>query len=123
MSRLVYLACPYSHPDPAVWENRFAAANYMAARLFEAGVLVFSPIGHSHPLAAHGLPGGWDYWRPWGEEFLRIAKAMVVLRLEGWEKSVGVAAEILFMREAGKPVHFVDPAGPIDDVVLDLWAI
>lgn len=122
MTDLVYLACPYTHDDPLVRQNRFMAANGMAARLLHRGIMVFSPITHSHLLAAYGFPPGWDYWEPWGREYLAVCKAMVLLRLPGWEDSIGVRAEMEIMCEADKPIYFVDHDGPIDEVVESLKA-
>jgi hypothetical protein len=45
-----YLACPYSHQDSWRRIARFRAANKAAAELLLAGVNVYSPISHSHPL-------------------------------------------------------------------------
>jgi hypothetical protein len=60
---MVYLASPYSHPDPAVREQRFHAACRATAALLRAGCVVFSPIVHSHALVAHGVPTDWAFWQ------------------------------------------------------------
>ena len=45
--KLVYLALPFTaHP-----EKSFEIANKVAAKLMEQGVIVFSPISHSYPIA------------------------------------------------------------------------
>jgi hypothetical protein len=54
---VIYLASPYSHPNPAVREQRFQAACQAAAALLRSGQAVFAPIVHSHPLVAYGLLG------------------------------------------------------------------
>ena len=59
---MIYLASPYSHPDPAVRKERFHAACQARAELIRAGWIVFSPIVHSHPLVEHGVPTTWDFW-------------------------------------------------------------
>ena len=59
---MIYLASPYSHPDATVREARFQAACRATASLIRAGHEVFSPIAHSHPLAAFGLPTDWSFW-------------------------------------------------------------
>ena len=46
----IYLACPYSH-NPM---RGFVESSKAAARLMDAGNIVFSPISHSHPVAVHG---------------------------------------------------------------------
>jgi len=61
---MIYLATPYSDPDPEVREFRYREVNKAAAQLISEGHHVFSPISHTHPIAQAGdLPTGWDYWR------------------------------------------------------------
>jgi Domain of unknown function (DUF1937). len=55
---MIYLASPYSHPDPLVREARFDAACRAMADLVHAGQIVFSPIVHGHPLGALQLADG-----------------------------------------------------------------
>jgi nucleoside 2-deoxyribosyltransferase len=106
---VIYLASPYSHPDPAVRQERFHAACRATAALIRAGNAVFAPVVHSHPLVEHGLPTGWEYWERIDREFIARCDEVVVLMLEGWERSVGTGAETLIARELGKPVRFVSP--------------
>lgn len=80
--KLVYLAVPYSDPDPSVRERRFQAANEAAGILMRAGLYVYSPISHSHPIAiAGGLPLDWDYWEGYDREILSHCGALVVLEI------------------------------------------
>ena len=58
---MIYLASPYSDPDPIVREKRFAAACLAAASLIGSGEAVFSPIVHGHPLVHYGLPADWAF--------------------------------------------------------------
>ncbi len=108
---MIYLASPYSHPDTAIREQRFHAVCRMAARLMQQGDVVFAPIVHGHPLVGHGLPTDWPFWERFDREHLRRCDELVVLRLDGWRESVGVAAEIRIAGELGKPVRFIDPPG------------
>ena len=107
---MIYLASPYTDPDPAVREERFRAVCRVAAELMRRGVLVLSPIAHSHPIAAHGLPTTWDFWETMDREHLKRCDELVVLMLDGWETSRGVQAEIRIAQELGKPVRYLDPA-------------
>ena len=108
MAELIYLASPYSHPDRVVRKWRYRMACQGTARLLEAGHLVYSPIVHSHPLTRFRLPADWDYWRRLDEEMLRRCDALAVLRLPGWEQSVGVQAELALARELGLKIGFVE---------------
>lgn len=108
MSDLIYLACPYSHDDPSVRRERFRLANEYAGRLMNAGLLIFSPISHTHPIAEEGeLPLGWEFWERCDRTYLDVCRAMIVLKLDGWAESKGVSAEIRIMDEMRKPVYYL----------------
>ena len=106
--RSVYLAGPYSHPDPEVREGRYRAACRKAADLMRKGALVFSPIVQSHPLTFHGLPGDWAFWEHYDRRHLEQCDEVLVLTLSGWKESKGVQAEIALAEKLGKPVRFED---------------
>ena len=120
---LVYLACPYSHDDNSVREHRFDIANRKAAELMSAGVMVFSPISHTHPIAEHGLPKGWDFWERYDRLYLETCRAMIVLTADGWEESTGVQAEIDIISGLGRPIFYLDPAERVGDIAERLRAI
>ena len=114
---LVYLACPYSHPDPEVRESRFLAATHAAATLTAAGVHVFSPITQTHPILLAGdLPRRWEYWEAYDRAVLSTCRALVVLQLEGWDCSEGVRAETAIAEQLCLPCYFTPP-GKIADVI------
>lgn len=108
---IIYLALPYNHEDPKVRKERFLAANRAASKLIQEGNHVFSPISHSHPIAEEGdLPRGWDYWQDYDRLMLSVCTKLVVLKLDGWEQSVGVAGEISIAEEMGLPIVYIDPS-------------
>jgi hypothetical protein len=105
---LTYLATPYSHPDAAVRQARFDAVNGVAASMVADGQHVFSPIGHSHPMAlVADLPTEWEYWSEFDSLMLSICTRLVVLCLDGWRESVGVRHEIEIAEAMGIPVEFI----------------
>lgn len=106
---MIYLASPYTHPDPAIREARFRAAYRQAAEMFRCGIPVFSPIAYSHAIAAHDLPLEWDFWERFDRAFLEVCAEVWVLTLDGWRESRGVQAEIELAHELGKPVVLVEP--------------
>lgn len=92
---MIYLASPYSDPDPDVQNARFMVACKAAGILMKRGKVVFSPIAHTHPIAKAGsLPEGWEYWSKVDSEFMGACDEMIVLKLDGWMFSVGIATEI-----------------------------
>ena len=106
---MIYLASPYTHPDASIREERFHAVCQATAALMRSGHVVFAPIVHGHPLVEHGLPVEWPFWERFDREHLARSDELVVLMLEGWRESVGVAAEIEMAREMGKPTRYLAP--------------
>lgn len=102
-----YLGAPYTHTNPEVVKNRVAIINAVAAHLMRKGHVIFSPISHSHPVNASGIipreESTWDFWRKQDLAFLIKANNLFILKLKGWEKSIGLQSEIA-VAEATKKV-------------------
>lgn len=112
--QLVYLASPYSHPNDTVRHARFHIACKVAAKLMHQGVLVFSPIAHSHPIVVAGdLPTGWEFWEKYDRAVLSACRAVYVLILDGWEESIGIHAEIKIAKEMDIPILYVNEFGVV----------
>lgn len=109
MKKLIYLATPYSK-YPHGREAAFGSACLMAAHLMEH-YNVFCPIAHSHSVEVYGMNGDIKdgYW--WlGQDFSILEKCdkLIVYKMQGWDESFGVSAEIAFANERGIPVEYVD---------------
>lgn len=136
---MIYLATPISHEDPKAEAFRIATATRAASILHAAGIPVFSPASHGGPIASlSSIRQSWDYWERVDIPILTCCCThLVVLCMEGWEKSVGVKAEIRAAGETGllltyvslcrcgKPLrkhkHQDGPAHPDLSVVIQLW--
>jgi hypothetical protein len=106
---LIYLATPYSHPDAEVRESRFQLACIVAGMIMAQGGHVFSPIAHSHPIAVRcGLPKGFDYWKGFDRKMIAACSHVLVVKMDGWQESKGIAAELEIARELGKPVSYME---------------
>lgn len=107
--KLIYLASPYSHDDYTIRLFRFTQVCSKAAQIMTTGVLVFSPIAHTHPIALGGnLPLGWEYWDEFDRRMIGACDELWVYMLAGWRESVGVTAEIKIADEMNKPVVMVE---------------
>lgn len=101
----IYLASPYSDPDPAIREHRFSMICEKAGELMNEGYIVYSPIAHSHPIACQcELPTDWNFWEKFDRAFIEWADEVWVYMLPGWIDSRGVKAEIKIAVKLGKPV-------------------
>ena len=107
-TKLVYLANPYTHKDPDIMQERYEKACEFTAALKRNGWYVFSPIAHSHGPAQYGLPKDYEYWSGYCELMLPKCDIMMVLKLDGWQESVGVQAEIDLWHKTGKPILLLD---------------
>jgi hypothetical protein len=104
---VLYLASPYSDPDPAVREQRFQAACAVTARLLRDDQMVYSPVVHGHPLVRYGLSADWSFWERHDRQHMERCDEVVVLTLDGWRESVGLQAELRHASVLGKPVRYL----------------
>lgn len=121
---VVYLACPYSHPDPAIKELRHAIVNLYAYELMSQEIFVFSPLTHNVPLVQLGMANNWNTWKKYDHLMLSKCDRLLVLKMPGWEESPGVTSEIEYARELGLPIDWLDVSkDKIDAVSKDLFAL
>jgi len=103
---LIYLASPYSDPDPQVRKVRSILAEHHTVRLIEAELQVLSPIVYTHRLVTkYRLPHDFDYWRQLDMQILWGCDAVWVLLIAGWDTSRGVRAEIKNARTWCQPCY------------------
>lgn len=111
MPRLIYIASPYTHPDPRIVEWRVKAVALFVSRMIRTDQVLselvlplggqenprtfFSPILHSHPMAVM-IPGDYEAWRHVDEAWMDMSDEMWVLQLPGWKDSKGIKAEIKY---------------------------
>jgi hypothetical protein len=110
---LIYIASPYSDPDPKIRQLRFEQVASFTGTKINKGLIVYSPIVHNHPIATYfsNLPKGFDFWQHFDLHILNLCDQLTVLCIDGWEESKGVQAEIRFARNKDMPVLFQDLDG------------
>jgi len=111
MVSLWYLASPYSgHPHGKEVAFRAAAAN--AGLLLAAGVGVFSPISHTHPVEKYSpqVKGkGHGFWMAVDRVVFDHCGGVIVLTEPGWLTSVGVQMEIGWAKDRKIPIIYMTP--------------
>ena len=105
---IIYLASPYSHENEDVMLDRFNAVCEYAAKLMMDGLHIYSPIAHCHPIAQFGLPTDWGYWQEFDKRFISVSSKLIVYKLDGWEESKGISAEIQIAEGLNIPVEYHD---------------
>ncbi len=110
--RLAYLATAYSKYVRGLAAAYHDAAE-LAGRLLLAGIKVYSPIVHSHPLAMHSQgaldPLDTSIWYPLNDLMLSKCDILIVGHLQGWDESEGVAGEVQYFEGVWKPIYDCDP--------------
>lgn len=110
---MLYIAAPYTHPDPLVRRARAHCAAVLTAELMRGatGDWFFSPIPLGHEVAQH-LPyetaANHEFWMRWCRNALEEANALYLLPLVGWRGSRGVAEELTYCDSKSLPVIYVD---------------
>lgn len=105
--KLLYLACPYTGTAQER-EMRFQEATRVSAFLMTQGFNVFSPLTHSH-LIAQFLPeftNTHGFWLTKDKQILKFCDELHILKLPGWENSLGVQEERAFAEDNEMPIVY-----------------
>ena len=95
-TKMWYLAHPYSGER----KENFDKVNKIALKLIKAGVLIYSPISMTHPIAEAG-EGGHDFdWVEWDLHVLK--KCFGLILCPGWTTSKGCEKEYAFFSDHGE---------------------
>ncbi len=105
-----YLTSSYTK-HPAGEGRAFQVAARAVGTLLRAGIPVFSPVTHLHPVVTLDEvdPRRYDLWEKLDAELLSNAHGLIVLRDDGWEQNSGITFKICQCRDRGKPVVYMDP--------------
>lgn len=109
---MIYLAAPYMHPDLLVREARVREVDACAAALMQDGHIVFSPLSMNHRVKDHcGLhEAPHEFWMQQDLPWMTACDKLVVLCLDGWKESKGVAMEIQWAQfQLRIPIDFIQP--------------
>ena len=105
-----FMSSPYSlYPDGL--EAAFEVAARARGVLVQAGIKVFSPIVHCHPVARLCSLDPVDYkiWMPDNEPFMQTAFGLIELRAENWENSLGMRDERDWFKSNNRPLVPMTP--------------
>lgn len=121
--KVVYLASPYSHPDKDVMQRRFEEVCVVHAELLEKigdCYAFIGPIAASHSIAQLAdLPTNWEFWKAQDEALLSKCDELWVLELDGWDKSIGIKAEVDYAYYDLKiPIRYVQYDPEIEEIII-----
>lgn len=107
-NELWYLATPYSKYTERGKQLVFEHSCRITDLMMHKGILIFSPIAHSHHIViSQHLACDWKTWALFDEKIISACDGLLVLKLPGWLESTGVQAEIAIASRLLKPVDFL----------------
>jgi hypothetical protein len=122
---LVYLASPYSYESKIPFVSalvkyaRYVRITRIGAKLTEErDIALICPITQSHQLGKYMVDndGGFDRWRTVDLSYIAKCDQLIVVKMAGWEESIGVQEEIKYAKRKKIPIEYIDD--PFDDYVL-----
>jgi hypothetical protein len=109
MKKLIYVASPYNHPQDEIRIKNYEIVSLYTAKLIAEGKVAISPIAYGHPLLSFvEIPYDWQFWSNFCLSFLDVCTEMHVLKMEGWDKSRGVAEEIEYAKQKNIEIKYVE---------------
>jgi len=103
-----YLACPYTHEEDSIRQDRFFLACEATALLMARGYQVLCPIVHGHAVSRFlsDEVQGHNFWAHQCAPLLGCCDTLLVLMLDGWSESAGVRHEINHALQHGLDIEW-----------------
>lgn len=103
-----YLATPYTKYHAGIY-TAYKMACVASAQLIHNGLVIFSPIVHSHPISKYGGidPLDGKFWMSLDNKFLAITNGVIALEAPGWDTSIGVQEELKIVEGYKKPIYLL----------------
>lgn len=109
---LVYLASPFSSKNKFTEECRYEAVTRAAALIKRKypDIVMFLPITQSYNMVRHipSLGGSFDKWEGDDLFMVGISDELWILKLPGWDTSIGVNAERDYAKSLGKKIVYIN---------------
>lgn len=111
---MIYLASPYTHPDSSIRHKRAAQAARAAQQLARAGYAVFAPVPYSVSVIGEETLKTHKEWLEFDVTFLAFSDEMVILAIDGWDRSKGIYDEVQFALRFTLPITVWNPDLPFE---------
>lgn len=116
MTKLIYLASPYTHDNKNIMKTRLVKIGKLAAKLFKKGMHVFPVMSATASMAKYGNMNDttWASWRDLDLNYLSRCDEIYISMLDKeWYKSVGMKAELEYAIKNGITARLIDRKGNI----------
>lgn len=128
---MIYLASPYSHETTSTRFIRHRYACQAAARIIVEGFEIYSPIAMTHAIHEWSYKHPCkhiarlhnkrpDFWYKFDETMMDRCARLVILGIDGWKESEGIAHEYQYFRKKELPWTIVSWQQIVDDKPLFL---
>ncbi len=121
--KLIYLASPYTHSRDWVRDARWRHACFTQGRLMleYPDCCFYGPIAMNHMITEIGregvivddemirydIPTDCNYWQSACEKIISKCDELWILKITGWDKSLGVAQEIAYAASINIPIYYI----------------
>lgn len=107
-----YVATPYTR-YPAGHDAAYQYAHRISAALTKFDIAHFCPVAVGHAIGSMAGIDPYDpeFWPAFCQPAMNRARDMLIVKLTGWDTSVGIGRERAYFGSAGKPVYSITPAG------------
>lgn len=105
---MIYVACPYSDPDPDVVQYRMDVFADTVCQMLLNDLIPVSPLLNHFVIGDHDVPLNWQFWSKYSRTLLSKCSELHVLCVEHWDSSEGVLAEIELAKTLGLPITYIE---------------
>lgn len=104
-ARLIYVAAPFNHADPAVVRARMTTFDSTIAWLIrDRRALPVSPLLLVPIVERENLPSDWAFWQHYSRRLLGRCDELAILPFPDYEQSEGLRAEVEFAKSLALPI-------------------
>lgn len=108
-STYTYLGSPYAKYEHGL-DEAARIVTMCAGVLMSRGWRIYCPITHGHAVESYqSLPRSWEFWKEQDQPFIDAAADLIVLKMKGWQDSVGLTYEIGEFERTGRAVSYLEP--------------
>lgn len=105
--KLAYIAAPYSNvADKQALMRDIAKFSGLYMMKHPDWYAVTGLVHHYATLEVPELGTDYEFWQDWCTLFMSKCDKLIVLTVDGWERSAGVAAEVEFARANNIPIEY-----------------
>lgn len=112
LTKMIYIASPYSHKSALIRHFRVESIDKAIGKLQDRYPYAFiGPITQSARTVEYmkSKGTGFESWETRDLTYISRCDEVWIVKLAGWEKSVGVIKEIAFALENNIPVKYLTP--------------